>query len=88
MAVEVREDKTITICSIYLPPHNHFNFNPKHLQVVIDQLTHPYIMTGDFRGHHTFWGREEVNNRGQQLEDLILKDDLILFIDKICSFLQ
>ena len=37
---------------------------------------------GDFNGHHSLWGCEDVNNRGQQLEDLILKNDLILFNDK------
>ena len=37
---------------------------------------------GDFNGHHTLWGCEDVNNRGQQLEDLILKNDWILFNDK------
>ena len=37
---------------------------------------------GDFSGHHTLWGCEDVNNRGQQLEDLILKNDLILCNDK------
>ena len=30
----------------------------------------------------TLWGCEDVNNRGQQLEDLILKNDLILLTDK------
>ena len=29
---------------------------------------------GDFNGHHTLWGCQDVNNRGQQLEDLILKN--------------
>ena len=33
-------------------------------------------------GHHTLWGCEDVNNIGQQLEDLILKNELILFNDK------
>ena len=37
---------------------------------------------GDCNGHHTLWGCEDVNNRGQQLEDLIIKNDLILFNDK------
>ena len=37
---------------------------------------------GYFSGHHTLWGCEEVNNRGQQLEDLILKHELILINDK------
>ena len=45
------------------------------LQNVIDQLPSPFILMGDFNGHHTLWGCEDVNNRGQQLEDLILKND-------------
>ena len=58
------------------------DFNPKDLQNVIHQLPSPFILMGDFNGHHTLWGCEDVNNRGQQLEDLILKNDLILFNDK------
>ena len=82
VAVKVTALKTITLCSVYLPPRNHFNFNPKDLQNVIDQLPSPFILMGDFNGHHTLWGCEDVNNRGQQLEDLILQNDLILFNDK------
>ena len=82
MAVKVTVHKTITLCSVYLPPRNNFNFNPKDLQDVIDQLPSPFILMGDFNGHHTLWGCEDVNNRGQQLEDLIIKNDLILFNDK------
>ena len=82
MAVEVTAHKTITLCSVYLPPRNHFNFNPKDLQNVIDQLPSHFILMGDFNGHHTLWGCEDVNNRGQQLEDLILKNYLILLNDK------
>ena len=41
-----------------------------------------FILMGDINGHHTLWGCEDVNNRGQQLEYLILKNYLILFNDK------
>ena len=82
VAIKLTAHKTITLCSVYLPPRNNFNFNPKDLQDVIDQLPSPFILMGDFNGHHTLWGCEDVNNRGQQLEDLILKNDLILFNDK------
>ena len=82
MAVNVTAHKTITLCSVYLPPRNHFNFNPKDLHSVIDQLPSPFILMGDFNGHHTLWGCGDVNNRGQQLEDLILKNDLILLNNK------
>ena len=86
MAVKVTAHKTITLCSVYLHPRNHFNFNPKDLQNVIDQLPSPFILMGDFNGHHTLWGCEDVNNRGQQLEDLILKNDLILLNDKCHTY--
>ena len=36
LAVKVTAYKTITLCSVYLPHSNHFNFNPKYLQDVID----------------------------------------------------
>ena len=82
MTVTVTNHKTITLCSVYLPPRNHFHFNLKDLQDLIDQLPSPFILMGDFNGHHTLWGCDEVNNRGKQLEDLILKNDFILFNDK------
>ena len=87
MAVKVTAHKPITLCSVYLPPHNNFNFNPKDLQDVIDQLPSPFILMEDFNGHHTLWGCEDVNTRGQQLEDLILKNDLILSIKVIHIFI-
>ena len=71
----VTPHKTITLGSVYFPPRNHLNFNPKDLQSVIDQLPSPFILMRDFNGHHTLWGCGDVNNRGQQLEDLILKND-------------
>ena len=72
VAVRVTAHKTFTICSIYLPPRNHFTFNPRDLQDLIDQLPTPFIIMGDFNAHHTMWGCEDVNIRGKQLEDLIL----------------
>ena len=82
MAVKVTAHKIITLCSVYLPPRNHFHFNPKDLQDVIDQLPSPFILMGDFNGHYTLWGCGDVNNRGDELEDLILQNYLILFNDK------
>ena len=41
VALKVTTHKTITLCSVYLPPVNHFNFNPKDVQDVIDQLPSP-----------------------------------------------
>ena len=67
MAVKVTSPKTITLCSVYLLPRSHLNFNPQ-----------------TFRMSFSFYSPnfKELNNRGQLLEDLILKNYLILFIDK------
>ena len=88
MAFKVRAHKTITLCSICLPPRIHFNFDPKDLQDVIDQLPSPFILNGDFNDHHTLWECVDVNNRGQQLEDLILKQNLILRNNKSHTYFQ
>ena len=79
VAVKVTAHKTMTLCSVYLPPRNHFNFNPKDLQGLIDQQPSPLILMGYFNGHHTLWGCEKVHNRGKQMEDLILKTYFIIF---------
>ena len=63
LAVKVTAHKTMSLCSVYLPPRNHFNFNPKDLQNVIVQLPSPFTLTGDFNGYHTLWGCEDVNSR-------------------------
>ena len=81
VVVKVTAHKTVALCSVYLPPRNHFTFNPKDLQDLIVQFP-SFILMGDFNAHYTLWGYEEVNNRRQQLEDLILKNYLILFNDK------
>ena len=71
VAVKVTAHKTTTLCSVYLPPRNHINFNPKDLKDLSDPLPSPFIFMGDFNGHQTLWGCEDVHNRGKQ-EDLIL----------------
>ena len=86
VAVKVTAHKTIYLCSVYLPPRNHFNLNSKDLQDLINQLPSPFILMGYFNGHHTLWGCEEVNNRGKQLENVILKNDLIIFNEKSSTY--
>ena len=49
IAVNVTLSKPITICSIYLPPHDIFS---KHdLGNLINQLPQPFILLGDFNSH-------------------------------------
>ena len=86
VAVKVTAHKTIILCSVYLPPRNHFNFNPKDLQNLIEKLPPPFILMGDFSGHHTLWRCQEVNNKSKHLEDIIQKYYLIIFNDKSSTY--
>ena len=58
-----------------------FIYHPKY-QDITDQLPSPFILMGDFNGHHTLWGCEDVNIRGKQLEEVIVKNYLIHYNDK------
>ena len=53
VAVNVTLSKSITICSLYLPPHCKFS---KHdLENLINQLPRPYLLLGDFNSHSKLW---------------------------------
>ena len=54
-AVAIRTSilKTITTCSIYLPPTPHWE--TKHLEELISELTPPFILMEDFNAHSKLW---------------------------------
>jgi hypothetical protein len=86
VAVRVTLHKTITICSIYLPP----NVSVKHedLNNLIKQLPEPFILLGDLNGHSPLWGCSDTNNRGKCIEDCLIKNDLCLFNDKSLTYIH
>ena len=45
--------------------------------VIINQLSSPYILCGDFNGHSTLWSSENTNRRGAILEEVINDYNLI-----------
>jgi len=51
IAIRVTLCKTITVCSIYLPPHMAFNSND--FNDLLSQLPPPVLITGDFNSHST-----------------------------------
>ena len=85
VAVSVTLDKEITVCSIYIPP---FSLKSKHLQSLLGQLPSPYLLVGDFNGHSILWGCGDNNNRGEIIEDLIIKNDLCFMNDKSYTYLH
>ena len=70
-AVSVTLDREITLCSVYIPQS--FSFNSQHLDNLLQQLTSPSIILGDFNGHNIFWGGQNNDSRGELIENFITK---------------
>ena len=54
VATKVMLHKTITICSVCIPPHE--QINEIELKNLTKELTKPFILLGDFNSHSTLWG--------------------------------
>ncbi|XP_077490774.1 uncharacterized protein LOC144101464 [Amblyomma americanum] len=76
VAVTVIHFKTITICSIYLEPHQMVTL--QDMETLLEQLPEPYLLAGDFNAHSFFWGSEETDTRGRVLEDFVLCNNVFL----------
>lgn len=53
-AVTILAHKTITVCSLYIPPHTQFTVSD--LELILHQLPEPFVIAGDFNAHNTLWG--------------------------------
>ena len=86
VTVSISLNKTITLCSVYLPPSS--RIDTKKLDHLIDQLPKPFILMGDFNSHHTLWGCTDINDKGRCIEDFITGHDLVLLNDKSSTLLH
>ncbi|GBO31553.1 hypothetical protein AVEN_167784-1 [Araneus ventricosus] len=66
VAVQVHVRNLVTVCSVYLPPHDVIDNHV--LDNLIDQLPTPFLLLGDFNGHSALWGSDVTNSRGRQIE--------------------
>ena len=86
IALNISLNKTITLCSIYLPPC--LSINVRKLDQLIDQLPKPLISSGDFNSHHTLWGCIDTNDKGRTIEEFITKQDLVLLNHESSTYLH
>ena len=86
VVVNVTLSKSITICSLYLPPHS--KFSKQDLENLINQLPRPYLLLGDFNSHSKLWGCLDTNDKGEIIENFITENDLCLFNDKQPTYLH
>lgn len=57
----------------YIAPNERITAH--QLQDLIQQLTPPFIIVGDFNAHNPLWGAENPNPHGMVVEDVLLATD-------------
>ena len=63
VAVNINCHRPMTICSVYLPPSR--SVDVVEFRQLVNQLPKPFMLLGDFNGHHTMWGCRDINPRGR-----------------------
>ena len=86
VAIRVTLRKTITVCSIYLPPSMAFNSND--FNDLLSQLPFAVLITGDFNPHSTLWGGTKLNRRGKMVEDILTKHNLCVLNDISTTYIH
>ena len=71
MAVSVTLHRTISVCSIYIPPRS--KIVEKDLDEIVNQLPTPFLLLGDFNGHNFIWGSDDINDKGRIIKNFINK---------------
>ena len=79
VALSVLLNRKISVCSLYLLPS--LDFDLHDLQSLVDQLPVPFLLLGDFNAHSPLWGRQNLDNKGKVIEDLLDRNDIALFND-------
>jgi len=81
--------KTITLCSIYLPPS--FKLEQKDLEDLVDQLPSPFMLVGDFNAHNDIWDENKknpINSKGKIIENLMLQRELCMYNDGSATYIH
>ena len=85
-AVRVSLHKTITLCSIYIPPQ--YKLELQELNNLVNQLPSPYIIMGDVNGHNPLWGSDKLTDKGKKLEDFANQNNLCILNDGSNTYLH
>lgn len=75
VAIKVISPVNITICNVYLPD---INWTIEQINNIIEQLSSPYVVMGDFNAHNTLWGSIKTDAKGRILEKWLERNDLAL----------
>ena len=86
VAISATLNKVLTICSLYIPPSHRLSIH--ELNDLVSQLPRPFIILGDFNAHHNAWGCNDIDKRGEIIEQFIDQNDLGFFNDKTKTYLH
>ena len=86
LRVTCKKSKTITVCSVYLPPSMNLSINDLH--DLLSELPAPVLLCGDFNAHSTLWGCTKLDRRGKMVEDFITKNNLCILNDASPTYIH
>ena len=66
----------VTVCSVYLPPSD--EVRSTDLENLLDQLPQPFLLLGDFNAHNPIWGSLRQDQRGRQIERILISNNVSL----------
>ena len=77
VAVQLHLRRTYTVCSLYFPPNS--PVDREDFVFLVQQLSSPFIILGDYNGGHTLWRDALVNPRGAMIASVVEALDLSIF---------
>ena len=86
MAGNINCHRPVTICSVYLPPNRPVDI--RGLRQLGNRLPKPFMLLGDFNGHHTMWGCRDIKPCGRIIEDFLSDEYLCIFNDDTYTYLH
>ena len=63
------------VCSIYLSPIH--QVIGKDMRDLLEQLSTPMPVFGDFNAHNSLWGSEKMSTRGRMMEKILDRYNLL-----------
>jgi hypothetical protein len=86
VACRISTPRPLTLCSIYLPPHS--SWDQADLMALVAQLPSPALLLGDFNAHHTLWGCNSINAKGEEVADFLLSSNMCIFNDQSATYIH
>jgi ribonuclease HI len=86
VAVKVTLHRTVTICSVYIPPK--YKLRLDEIDQLANQLPTPFLLLGDFNAHSNLWGCVDANRLGGIMESFLDKSDLCFLNDGSYTYIH